>query len=146
MVNTRNVLLWLHILVALITIGPFLMMDVVGPGLVRAGNAPVLRAFERATKVLGPLTILIPLAGIAMVADNDGYTFKQGWVIGGLVGYVTIVTIGMGILGPTVTRAVARIDAGEDPSAEATRLRLFGTVNILLILTIVWLMVAKPGL
>ena len=146
MVNTRNVLLWMHIIVALVTIGPFLLFDILAPGLVRAGNAPVLRGLERLTKVLGPLTMLIALAGIALVLDNDGYHFTQGWIIGGLVGYVLIVAIGIGILGTSVTRAVERIEAGEDASAEATRLRVFGAVNIVLILTIVWLMVAKPGL
>lgn len=146
MVNTRNVLLWLHIIVALVTIGPFLLFDLLTPALVRAGNAPVLRAFERMTKVLGPLTMLIALAGIALVVHNDGYHFSQGWIIGGLVGFVLIVAIGIGILGTSVGRAVERIEAGEDASAEATRLRVFGTVNIVIILTIVWLMVAKPGL
>lgn len=146
MVNTRNVLLWLHILVAMVTIGPFFLFDVITPGLVRAGNAPVLRLLERLTKVLGPMTLLIALAGIAMVIDNDGYHFKQGWIIGGLVLYVLLVAIGVGILGTTVTRAVERIEAGEDASAEATRLRVFGLVNMVIILTIIWLMVAKPGL
>lgn len=146
MVNLRNVLLWLHILVAVVTMGPFIMFDVLSPGLVRAGNVPVLRTFERVTKVLGPATLLIALAGVGLVADNDGYHFKQAWVTGGLVGYVVIVAIGMGVLGPTVTRAVERIEAGEDASAEAGRLRVFGVVNIVLILTIIWLMVAKPGL
>ena len=146
MVNTRNVLLWVHIIVALVTIGPFLLFDIVTPGLVRAGNAPVLRSLERMTKVLGPMTMLIALAGIALVIDNDGYHFKQGWISGGLAGYVLIVVIGMGILGPAVSRAVTRIEAGEDASAEVTRLRVFGAVNIVLILAIVWLMVAKPGL
>ena len=146
MVNTRNVLLWLHIIIALVTIGPFLLFDVLTPGLVRAGNAPVLRTLERMTKVLGPMTALIAVAGIALVIDSDAYDFSQGWIIGALAGFVAIVAIGIGILGTSVTRAVERIEAGQDASAEATRLRIFGTVNIVLILTIVWLMVAKPGL
>ena len=146
MVNTRNVLLWVHIIVALVTMGPFILFDVISPGLVRAGNVPVLRALERLTKVLGPLTLLIALAGIALVLHNDGYHFSQHWVAGGLAGYVVVVAIGIGILGKSVARAVERIEAGEDASAEASRLRVFGTVNIAIILTIVWLMVAKPGL
>ena len=146
MVNTRNVLLWVHILAALVTIGPFLLFDVVAPGLVRAGNAPVLRGLERMTKVLGPITLVIALAGIAMVAHNDGYHFSQGWIIGGLVGYVAIVAIGIGILGTATTRAIERIEAGQDASAEASRLRVFGSVNMVIILGILWLMVAKPGL
>lgn len=146
MVNVRNVLLWVHIIVAFVTMGPFILFDLLTPGLVRAGNVPVLRGLERLTKVLGPLTLVIALAGIAMVVDNDGYHFSQHWVAGGLAGYVLVVAIGIGILGRSVTRAVERIEAGQDASAEAARLRVFGTVNIALILTIVWLMVAKPGL
>ena len=145
MLNERNVLLWVHIAVVVVTMGPFMLFDVLAPGLVRSGNAAVLRFLEGLTKVLGPATLLIPLAGIVMVARNDGYHFRQAWVMGGLTGYVVVVAIGMGILGTTVSRAVERIEAGEDASAEATRLRVFGTVNIVLIMTIVWLMVAKPG-
>lgn len=146
MVTTRNVLLWLHIVVAIVTMGPFLVSDLLSPGLVRAGNVPVLRGLERMTKVLGPMTLLIALAGIGLVVDNDGYHFKQAWVSGGLAGYILLVAIGVGILGATVTRAIERIEAGEDVSAEASRLRVFGTVNVVIILTVVWLMVAKPGL
>jgi uncharacterized membrane protein len=146
MLTTRNVLLWVHILAALVTLGPFLLFDLVTPSLVRAGNVPVLRSLERMTKVLGPLSSLIPLLGIVMVLQNDGYHFRQAWIIAALVGYAVIVAIGIGILGTTVTRAVERIEAGEDVSAEATRLRVFGTVNAVLIVTILWLMVAKPGL
>ena len=144
--NERNVLLWLHIIVAFTTMGPFMLFDVLAPGLVRAGNAPVLRALERLTKVLGPVTVLIPLAGIALVVRNDGYHLTQHWIAGALAGYVVTVANGIGILGTTVARAVERIEAGEDASAEARRLRVFGTVNIVLILTIIWLMVAKPGI
>lgn len=146
MVNTRNILLWLHIVVAVVTMGPFILFDLLAPGLVRARNVPVLRMFEQATKVLGPMTLLIALAGIWLVADNDGYHFKQGWISGGIAGYVLIVAIGVGILGTASKRAIERIEAGEDASAEASRLRLFGIVNVVLILGIVWLMVAKPGL
>lgn len=146
MVNLRNVLLWLHIAVALVTMGPFILFDIITPGLVRAGNAPALRTFEGVTKVLGPMTLLIALAGIVMVVDNDGYHFEQAWVAGGLVGYVVVVAIGIGILGKSVGRAVEAIEAGKDASAEVTRLRVFGIVNVCLILTIIWLMVAKPGL
>lgn len=146
MVNTRSVLLWLHIVVALVTMGHFLLFDLLAPGLVRAGNAPVLRVLERTAKVLGPMTLLIPLAGIGLVLDNDGYHFSQGWIIGALVGYVVLVVIGIGVLGTTMARAAERIEAGQDASAEATRLRVFGVVNAVIILTIVWLMVAKPGI
>src|SRR5690348_14166675 len=130
MINVRNVLLWVHIVVALVTMGPFLLFDVISPGLVRARNAATLRTLERLTKVLGPLTVLIPAAGIAMVIRNDGYDFSQAWVAGALAGYVFAVANGIGILGKTVTRAVERIEAGEDATAEATRLRVFGTTNI----------------
>jgi uncharacterized membrane protein len=146
MVSTRNVLLWLHIIVALVTMGPFLLFDLVAPGQVRAGNAPVLRGMESLTKVLGPLTLVIVLAGVALVLHNDGYHFRQAWVAGGLLGYVVVVANGIRILGTTTARAIERIEAGEDASAEAARLRVFGAVNIVLILAILWLMVAKPGL
>lgn len=148
MVNTRNVLLWLHILVAMVTLGPLILFDVMGPLAIRAGNVGAVRFIHSCATRVGPLTILIALLGLVMVFrdGDDIYEISDGWIIGALAIYVSMVVIGIGILGKTLDRAATRLDAGEDPSAELSRLYVFGAVNIALFATILWLMVAKPGL
>ena len=148
MVNTRNVLLWLHILVAMLTLGPLVLYLMLMPGLVRSGNVEPLRFWGKVAKPLGPLTMLIALLGIALVlrSDDDPYTFRTGWIVAGLVLYLVMLGNGVGILGRAADRAVERLDAGQDASGEVRTLQLFGAVNIVTFLVILWLMVAKPGM
>jgi len=148
MVNVRNVVLWLHIVVGMVTLGPLMLFDVVGAGMVRARNAGAVRFMSDRAKVLGPSTLLVALLGIVLVlrSGEDPYTFSQGWVIAALVLYVAMVAVGAGVSNPTLSRAADKLEAGEDATAEATRLRLLGAFLIADFLVILWLMVAKPGM
>ncbi len=148
MVNARNALLWLHILVAMVTLGPLILFDVLGPAAIRAGNAGAVRFIHTCADRLGPMTILIAILGLVMVFrdGDDIYDIGDGWILGALVIYVTMVANGIGILGKTLGRAATRLEAGEDASAELSRLHIFGAVNIVLFAVVLWLMVAKPGL
>lgn len=144
MVSTRNVLLWLHIVAAMVTLGPLILFDVVGPLALRAGNTHAARFLEGITSKIGPATVAIPVLGLALVGEG-GYELKDRWVIASLVMYAIMVGNGVGILGKAVSSGADRIDAGEAPTAELATLRLFGAINIVLFLGVLWLMVAKPG-
>ncbi|HVF19801.1 MAG TPA: DUF2269 family protein [Mycobacteriales bacterium] len=143
--NARNVLLWLHIVVAMVTMGPLIMFDVAAPIAIKSGNAGAARFVAGLGKKLGPGTMLIALLGLALVGEG-GYELKDRWVIAALVIYVLMVAIGIAILGKNVDAAADKLEAGEDVSAELAKLKTFGPVNIVLFLAILWLMVAKPGL
>ncbi|HVE99251.1 MAG TPA: DUF2269 family protein [Mycobacteriales bacterium] len=143
--NARNVLLWLHIVAAMVTMGPLIMFDVAGPIAIRSGNTTAVRFLESIAKALGPMTMLIPVLGLALVAEG-GYEIGDRWIIAALVIYAVMVANGIGVLGKAIGRAADRLDAGEQPTAELSRLYLFGAVNIGLFLVILWLMVTKPGM
>ncbi len=145
--NARNVLLWLHILVAFVTMGPLIFFDMAVPKLIRSRNAGALRFIADKGAKLGPATVVIALLGIALVLRNgdDPYSFKTRWIQVALGVYVLMVANGIGILMKNLEAAATKVEAGENADAEASRMQLFGTLNILLFLTIVWLMVAKPG-
>ena len=143
--NARNLLLWLHIVVAMVTMGPLILLDVVGPMLLRAKQVQTVRSVEKVVGKIGPATILIPILGLALVAEG-GYELKDRWIIAALVIYVMMVGNGIGILGKAVMSAANRIEAGEEPTAELATMKVFGALNIALFLLILWLMVAKPGL
>lgn len=147
MVNTRNVVLWLHIAVAMVTLGPLVLFDMVVPATVRSGNVGALRWLERRTRVLGPMTAIVALLGIILVLrdGDDPYSFSKGWISASLAIYLLMAVNGVAVIERTLGRATDRVEAGEDVSSEVRRLSLFGALNIVALLVILWLMVAKPG-
>ena len=146
MVTTRNVLLYLHIVVAFLTLGPLVLFDIVLPGVVRKGDLAAVRLIERISAVLGPVTALILLLGLALVGQKDGYAFGDGWIVAAIVIYVVLVLNGAVVLTGLGKKAVAKLEAGGTAEDEATKLRMFGAVNIVFFFVILWLMVAKPDL
>lgn len=143
--NARNVLLWLHIVVAMVTLGPLILFDVLSPLAVRSRDVAVVRHIEAVSAKVGPATILIPILGLALVGEG-GYELADRWIVAALVIYAVMVANGIGILGTAAASAADRLDAGEEPRAELTRLKVFGGINIALFLVILWPMVAKPGM
>jgi uncharacterized membrane protein len=146
MVNTRNVLLYLHIVVAFLTLGPLVLFDIVLPGVVRRGDLGAVRLIERVSGILGPLTALILLLGLALVGQKGGYSFSDRWIIAAIVIYVVLVVNGAVVLTGLGKKAVGKLEAGGSAEAEAAKLRMFGAVNIVFFFVILWLMVAKPSL
>jgi uncharacterized membrane protein len=141
------VLLWLHIVVAMITLGPLVLFDMVVPGTVRSGNAAAVRWLSRRVHMLGPVSIVVALLGVALVLHDgdDPYSFSKGWISGALTVYILMSVNSGAVLDRTLARAADRLEAGQDAGAEAARLRLFGALEIVGLLVILWLMVAKPG-
>jgi uncharacterized membrane protein len=146
MFTTRNVLLYLHVIVAFLTLGPLILFDMITPGVVRRGDVGAVRLVVRLTSRLGPATGLILLLGIALVARKDGYEFGDRWIVAAIVIYVLLVLNGAIVLTGLGRKALAKLEAGESAEDEAAKLRVFGLVNIVLFFVIIWLMVAKPAL
>lgn len=148
MVSTRNVLLWLHLVVGIVTFGPLVLFDIISAGAIRSRNAGALRFMSGRAKLLGPSTVIVALLGVGLVLHNDGdpYTFRQEWILAAIAIYVSMVAVGAGVATPALSRAADKLEAGEDATAEANRLQLLGAYLIVAFLTILWLMVAKPGM
>lgn len=147
MFNLRNVLLTLHILFALLTIGWLAMHAMLLPRAIRGGNAAVLRFTESVASKLGPAAIVVFLLGIWLVVRqaNDGADFDSTWV--GLAMFLFVVALvnGAVFIAKTERAAIAKIEAGQPTTAEAKRAAMLGGINGLIVVVILWLMVAKPG-
>lgn len=143
--NTRNVVLWLHILAGFLTLGPLILFDVVGPMAVRRRDAAAARFLHTLAGRLGPMTLLIPVLGLALVAEG-GYRLSDRWIVAALVVYALMVANGIGLIGRNLGLAADRLEAGEDVAAALSRMLAFGGINIVLFLVALWLMVAKPGM
>ena len=143
----RNVLLTLHILVALVTIGWLSMQAMLVPRAIRAGNAGAVRFGTQAAEKLGPIAGAVFLLGIWLVLRQKGdyAEFEHTWVSVSMLLFIVAMVNGAVLIGRAEKRAVEKIEAGVPATEEAGRVAMLGGVNMLLLTVIVYLMVAKPG-
>lgn len=148
MLNLRNVLLTAHILAAIVTIGWLAMQSMVTPGLIRGGpkNAAAVRASANIAKKAGPLSGLVFVLGIWLVLrqSDDGADFDAMWVSLSMLIFIVTAVLGGAVGGKAELRAADKLEAGQTALDEARTLSIVGAVNMLLLVVIVWLMVAKP--
>lgn len=142
----RDILLFLHISTAIIIIGGLVFMDMLVPGLVRGGreNLPVLRKLAGMGRVFGPSSAIVFLLGVGLLLKND-WSFGKPWVSASMTLFIIAAVIGSVPSQRTLMAAIGKIDEGHPADAEASRLGMLGGINILILLTIVYLMVDKPG-
>ena len=91
---------------------------------------------------------LVGLSGIPLALAN-GYSLTQAWVLASIVLYAMVVFIGAVIWRGRAETVRAALDAGDDARVLALltepQARLLGWVELALIVTIVVLMVLRPG-
>ena len=147
--TARNVLLALHIALAVAVIGPLVLFDLVAPALVRKGREalPVLRWIHGSSRVLGPAVSLVFLLGIVLVLRDgkDATQFGDTWVWLAMLLLITAAVNGAVFIARTLETIIAKTDTGQAVAAETSRLSLLGALNVVIMLTITYLMVAKPG-
>ncbi|MDQ1713591.1 MAG: putative integral rane protein [Frankiaceae bacterium] len=145
--NARNVLLTLHILFAIVTIGWLATQALLMPGAIRRGEAAFVRVGAKAAERFGPAASIVFLLGLALVLrdKHDLADFKDQWVSMSMLLFVVAIVNGAVFIGGAERRAAAKLATGTPAPEEATRVRLLGLLNITILTVIVWLMVAKPG-
>jgi uncharacterized membrane protein len=143
----RNILLFLHIAAAILILGSLTFIDMMSPGLVRGGreNLTALRKFHQLGKVFGPSAGIIFLIGIALVIRGK-FEWGDAWISVSMLLFIVAAAIGGGPHAKTMATAIGKLEDGHPVDAEAGRLSILGGINILILLTIVFLMVDKPGL
>lgn len=146
--TTYRILLTLHIVFAILTIGWLATQALLMPGAIRRGEAAWVRVGAKAAEKFGPLASVVFLLGLALVlrAKDDNAEFKHAWVSSAMLLFIVAIVNGAVFIGGAEKRAAAKLVAGTSAPEEATRIRLLGSVNLVVLTTIVWLMVAKPGL
>jgi len=150
-----EVLKYLHISCAILWLGGAAGIVVLGMRLVRVGTAVEVASVARQVEWFGmryftPLSLLVLLFGVGMVAESDGIDFGQLWVILGLAGILSTITIGVGFLTPRGKRIAAAIEehGPEHPSIRPMvgNLLAMARIDTVILFLIVLDMVAKPGL
>jgi len=142
---------FIHVLLAIIAVG---FNASYGIWLARAANAPqatqsyVLRTIKFIDdRIANPAYGLLALTGLFMVF-SAGIPFSRLWIALAIGLYLVVLFVGFGVYTPTL-RDQIRVLEGEGPGSEeyqrlAARGRTTGIILGIMVITIVFLMVAKP--
>jgi uncharacterized membrane protein len=150
-----NVLLFVHIVAAIIWIGGAITTNVLASRAVRSGDPTRMVIFAREAewvgqRIIAPTAVVLLAMGLAMVAVNDGWTIGQAWIILALLGFGLTFLAGALFFGPESGRIGKGIDqrGAEDPGVQRRirRIVAVGRFDLLLLVLIVAGMVFKPGL
>ncbi|HEU0129793.1 MAG TPA: DUF2269 family protein [Mycobacteriales bacterium] len=145
MFTLHKVLLTLHILTAIVTIGWLSMQAMLMPRAIRSGNAGAVRLGASMAERIGPIASVVFLLGLWLVGVSTDAELKDPWIGAAMLLFIVALVNGAVFIGRTEKRAAERLEAGQAAPEEAKRVAMLGGINALLLLVIVFLMVAKPG-
>ncbi len=151
--TTYGILKLLHIIGVIAWVGGSVTLGVIYSRLQRTGDHAALGALTTHGEtfgrlVIGPSVLLVLITGIVMVR-HAGIGFHSFWVSWGFVGLIGSFLTG-GVLAGRARRALERAAAAGtagDAGAAALRRRIsiLSGINVLLLLSVLWAMVLKPG-
>ena len=153
MINATNIFKFLHVLSAIVWVGGGVMLQVFFARARKAGPeaAATINEYAEFTsqRVFMPASAAALVFGIATVIAGK-YSWSDAWISIGIVGYLISAINGMAILGPTAKKMKALVaERGpNDPVAThmGRRMDLFGRVDLVVLVLVVFDMIVKPGL
>jgi uncharacterized membrane protein len=102
----------LHVLAAVLLIGPFALAAFLGHRAIRRHDAGQTRDAARIMARFGIGSLLVALLGIGALASSDRYTFRTPWVIISLTLYVVAMGLATGYTVPAMRKAAGLIEQG----------------------------------
>ena len=151
----RTVLLWLHIGLAIIGLGPTFTFPIWTAMARKAGPEHVpftLRTLHTLiTRMVAPIAILLLLSGIALIVVAKWDLLANEWLWIAIILYLINLTLNLGVALPNLNAILGIISSGQAPQrmaeieARGRRQRALGMTAALIILTILALMVWKPS-
>jgi uncharacterized membrane protein len=154
MLTLFSVFKFLHIVAAIIWVGGVITLTLLNARLASTRNSAAMAALASvggffSQRVFGPAAGVTLLAGLA-TALNAGFPMRSAWIIWGFLVIVLSIGLNLALLRPTAQRigALAASPEGERAQLPALqrRLSMLTALNILLLLSAIWAMVAKPTL
>jgi hypothetical protein len=146
-VNTLTVLKSIHVLGATFWVGGGFMLNVAMTLIGRRGEPASMLTVMRVahfagSRLFGPLGLIVLVTGGWMTEKY--FDWGDVWIVLGLIGLVTAMTVGVAYLGPRSGRAIEALEAGTPPPPGRNWVPIVARLNLLLLSTIVVLMVIKP--
>ncbi|HET7551771.1 MAG TPA: DUF2269 family protein [Gemmatimonadaceae bacterium] len=146
-----SILKFLHVSAVIIWLGAIITLAVLFVRLARERESGALQLLARQSEFVGK-ALIGPSAGVTLLAGG-ALVWQMGigmpaWTWWGLIGFVVSVTLGAGVM-QRVGRKLSTVAASPNPDAAVMdglqrRLRTLGIINIVILLSVVWAMVAKP--
>jgi uncharacterized membrane protein len=152
--DVYNTFKFVHVFAAIVWVGAGLYFQFQATRLNRLGDPGRLAVFSKDVEFAGlrllmPASIVVLLAGIAMVLYSPGLNFSDTWIAIGLMGYAATFVTGAAFIGPTAGKLGAAIEAdGPDaPEVAALRKRIFtiSRIDQVVLFLVIVAMVFKPG-
>ena len=151
--NLYSVLLFAHILGAVVWIGGSVSLQVLGMR-VRASSDPQrMAALATDAEWMGirlymPAAGMVLAAGIALVFTGN-WSFEQPWIVLGLVAFAFSFILGATVVGPTAKKIGARLASHgpEDSEVQSSIRKIFlaSRIELAVLIFIVFDMAVKPG-
>ena len=142
-----------HIISVSVWIGGEIMLGILFERAQRSRDEGTLRGLLSQGDFIGkavfnPAGIITLGAGIWLGIEGD-YDFGEAWISMGFVGIAVGAILGMAFYPRVFNRGLAGIEVGgidgSETRASLKSLRLVSTIELLLLLVVVWAMVFKPG-
>ncbi len=153
MLEPYNLLKFVHLVSITVWLGGLYSLNVVNMRFARTRQPEVVEALLSqgnfiALVIFTPASLLTLISGTILV-QTMGLSFRTLWVAWGLGGVLVTFLIGIGLIRPAAVQ-MAKESASLEPSEERLkalrrRMRWYGALNLLVLLSIVWVSVAKPG-
>ncbi|CAI7979357.1 MULTISPECIES: hypothetical protein [unclassified Parafrankia] len=142
--------LTLHVLSAVLLVGPLCVTTAAAPGLVRTGPAglPRMRAAVRTTRYYPPATVLIVLFGLVIVRQGSFGSvrgFGDPWLAASIVLWLAAVSITMTVVARNLQKAVHEIERGGDARRQLPMITIGAAAAVTCWVVVIALMVVKPG-
>jgi len=154
MLTLFSVLKFTHILAAIIWVGGVITLTLLNARLASTRNSAAMAALASVggffgQRVFGPAAGVTFLAGLG-TALNAGFPMRSVWIIWGFLVIVLSIGLNAAAIRPTAQRigSLAASPNGDSVQIAAlqSRLWMLTGLNILLLLSAVWVMIAKPAL
>ena len=148
-----EILKFLHVLSVIVWVGGGVMLQILlwrsnlaGPDNARVFNQSAEWTHQR---LFMPASFAALIFGVWLVIAG-GYDFADLWITLGFVGFAISAVIGMAVLGPTSKKMKELIEqrGPNDPVVThmSRRIDLFGRIDLVVLIAVVFVMVTKPGL
>ena len=153
MLTVFSALKFLHVVAAIIWVGGVITTTLLNLRLARTRDTAAMAALSNVGVfvgqwVFGPAAVLTLLAGIA-TALTAGFPMRSLWIIWGFAAILLSILLGATLIRNTTGRIATLASGSNSDGAQLAalqgRLSMLNALNILLLLSAVWAMVAKPG-
>jgi len=139
-----NLLLWLHIGVAIFTIGPVAAAMMVTPRYIKTKDVAVLRYLNRTTRIFGLVGILVFVFGIVLGREQ----LAEMWLSISMTLFVVSIVLLFALVERDQRQAIRKLsntDTEDDARVQTGRIASVSGVITIIWLVVLVLMVWTPG-